>query len=101
MWQIPPRLKRQLRRKGGAHRPGGSSPAAPEPLQPDKEAKQTATPDKSDPAPAPSGKVVDFAAAREEAGKDKAPKEKAPKQKTTESKDKAAAKASKGPPGKG
>ena len=44
--------------------------------------------------------MVDFAAAREEAGKDKAPKEKAPKQKTTESKDKAAAKASKGRPAK-
>ena len=64
------------------------SPAAPEPPKPDKEAKQTATPDKGDPAQAPSGKVVDFAAAREEAGKDKAPK------------DKAAAKASKGRPAK-
>lgn len=44
--------------------------------------------------------MVDFAAAREEAGKDNAPKEKAPKQKTTEPKDKAAAKASKGRPAK-
>ena len=61
-------------------------PEAPEPPKPDKEAKQTATPDKGDPAQAPSGKVVDFAAAREEAGKDKAPK------------NKAAAKASKGCP---
>ena len=75
-------------------------PEAPEPPKPDKEAKQTATPDKGDPTPAPSGKVVDFAAAREEAGKDKAPKQKAPKQKTTEPKDKAAAKASKGRPAK-
>lgn len=75
-------------------------PAAPEPPKPDKAAKQMATSDKGDPAPAPSGKVVDFAAAREEVGKDKAPKEKALKQKTTEPKDKAAAKASKGRPAK-
>ena len=75
-------------------------PAAPEPPKPDEETKQTATPDKSDTAPASSGKVVDFAAAREETEKDKAQKEKAPKQKTTESKDKAAAKASKGRPAK-
>ena len=40
-------------------------PAAPELPKPDMEAKQTTTPDKCDPAPAPSGKVVDFAAARE------------------------------------
>ena len=39
----------------------------------DKEAKQTAIPSKDDPPPAPSGKVVDFAAAREGAAKDKAP----------------------------
>lgn len=46
---------------------------------PDKEAKQTAIPDKDDPPPASSGKVVDFAAAREGAAKDKAPD----KQRTT------------------
>ena len=63
--------------------PEAPGPAATEPPKPDKEAKQTATPDKGNPAPAPAGKVVDFAAAREEAGKDKPPKEKAPKQKTT------------------
>ena len=80
--------------------PEAPGPAAPELPKSDKEAKQTAIPDKDDPAPAPAGKVVDFAAAREEAGKDKAPKEKAPKQKTTEPKDKAAAKASKGRPAK-
>ena len=80
--------------------PESPSPAATEPPKPDKEGKQTDTPDKGDPAPAPSGKVVDFAAAREEAGKDKAPKQKTPKQKTTEPKDKAAAKASKGRPAK-
>ena len=80
--------------------PEAPGPVIPEPPKPDKEVKQMATPDKGDTAPAPSGKVVDFAAAREEAGKDKAPKEKAPKQKTTEPKDKAAAKASKGRPAK-
>ncbi len=66
----------------------------PEQAEPDKDDKQAASPGKDDLAP--TGKVVDFAAAREEAGKDKASKEKAPKQKTTEAKDKAAAKASKG-----
>ena len=80
--------------------PEAPGPAATEPPKPDKEGKQTDTPDKGDPAPAPAGKVVDFAAAREEAGKDKAPKQKTPKQKTTEPKDKAAAKASKGRPAK-
>ena len=75
--------------------PEAPGPAAPEPPKPDKEAKRTATPDKGDPAQPSSGKVVDFATAREEAGKDKAPK-----QKTTESKDKSAAKASKGRPAK-
>ena len=77
--------------------PKAPGPVAPEPPKPEKEGKRT---DKGDPAPAPSGKVVDFAAAREEAGKDKAPKQKTPKQKTTEPKDKAAAKASKGRPAK-
>ena len=74
--------------------------AAPEPPKSDKEAKQTVTPDKVDPALAPTGKVVDFAAAREEAGKDKAPKEKAAKQKAPAGKDKGTAKASKGRPAK-
>lgn len=51
--------------------------AIPEQSEPDKEDKQTATPSKDDPAP--TGKVVDFAAAREEAGKTKPPaKEAAP-----------------------
>ena len=63
--------------------PEAPGPAVPKLPKSEQEAKQTATPDKGDPVPAPSGKVVDFAAAREEAGKDKAPKEKAPKQKTT------------------
>ena len=80
--------------------PEAPGPAAPEPPKPEKEGKQTDTLDKGDPAPAPAGKVVDFAAAREEAEKDKAPKQKTPKQKTTEPKDKAAAKASKGRPAK-
>ena len=80
--------------------PEAPGPAAPEPPKPDKEAKQTATPDKGDPTPAPSGKVVDFAAAREEAGKDKTPKQKAAKQKTPAEKDKGTAKASKGRPAK-
>ena len=70
--------------------PESPGPAAPEPPKPDKEAQQTASPDKGAPAQAPSGKVVDFAAAREEAEKDKASKQK----------DKAAAKASKGRPAK-
>ena len=45
--------------------------------EPDKDDKQTASPGKDDPAPAPTGKVVDFAAAREEAGKAKPPAKKA------------------------
>ena len=80
--------------------PESPGAAAPEQPKPEQEAQQTATPDKGDPAQAPSGKVVDFAAARDEAGKDKAPKQKAPEQKTTEPKDKAAAKASRGRPAK-
>ena len=56
--------------------PGATIPEQP---KPEKEAKQTATPDKGDPTQAPAGKVVDFAAAREEAGKTKPPaKEAAP-----------------------
>ena len=76
----------------------------PDPPEPFAGAPHMTEPVAADPAPAekaaPSGKVVDFAAAREEAEKDKAPKQKAPKQKTTEPKDKAAAKASKGRPAK-
>lgn len=54
--------------------PGVTMPKQPEP---DKGDKQTASPSKNDPAP--TGKVVDFAAAREEAGKAKSPaKEAAP-----------------------
>ena len=77
--------------------PGSAAPAHP---KLEKEAQQTATPDKGVPAQAPSGKVVDFAAAREVAAKDKAPKEKAPKQKAPAEKDKVTAKASKGRPTK-
>lgn len=80
--------------------PESPGAAAPEQLKPKKEAQQTATPDKGDPAQAPSGKVVDFATARDEAAKGKAPKEKAPKQKVPEEKDKRMAKASRGRPAK-
>ena len=56
--------------------PGVTIPEEPEP---DKNDKQSASPGKDDPGPAPTGKVVDFAAAREEAGKAKSPaKEAAP-----------------------
>lgn len=61
--------------------PGVTIPEQPEP---DKDDKQTASPDKDDTAPAPTGKVVDFTAAREEAGKTKPPaKEAAPPDKET------------------
>ena len=80
--------------------PESPGAAAPEQPKPKKEAQQTATPDMGDPAQAPSGKVVDFAAARDEAAKGKAPKEKAPKQKVPEEKDKRTAKASRGRPAK-
>ena len=80
--------------------PEAPGPAAPEQPNPEKEAQQTATPDKGNPALASSGKVVDFAAACEEAAKDKAPKDKAAKQKTTEPKDNAAAKPRRGRPAK-
>ena len=54
--------------------PGVTIPEQPES---DKDDKQTASPGKDDPAP--TGKVVDFATAREEAGKTKSPaKEAAP-----------------------
>ena len=74
--------------------------AAPEQAKPEKEAQQTAIPNKGDPALASSGKVVDFAAARDEEAKDKAPKEKAPKQKAPEEKDKGTAKPRRGRPPK-
>lgn len=51
--------------------PESPGAAAPEQPKPEQEAQQTAIPDKGDPAQAPSGKVVDFAAARDEAAKDK------------------------------
>ena len=54
-------------------------PAAPEVPKAEKEQEQPLTPGKDDPDPAPTGKVVDFAAVREEAGKTKLPvKEAAP-----------------------
>ena len=59
----------------------------PETPKAEKEQEQPSNPDKDATAPAHSGKVVDFAAARNEA--EKTPKEKAGKQKTSE-KDKAA-----------
>lgn len=57
--------------------------AAPEQPKPEQEPQQTATPDKGDPAQAPFGKVVDFAAARDEAAKEekKVLKQKPPKEK--------------------
>ena len=42
----------------------------PEQSVPDKDDQQTASPGKDDPDPAPTGKVVDFAAARDEAAKE-------------------------------
>ena len=58
-------------------------PAAPEVLKAEKEQVQSPTPGKDDPTPAHSGKVGDFAAARNEAVKDekKALKQKPPKEK--------------------
>ena len=63
--------------------PESPSVAAPEQPKPEQEPQQTATPDKGDPAQAPFGKVVDFAAARDEAAKEekKAIKQKPPKEK--------------------
>ena len=59
--------------------PESPSVTIPEQPEPDKDDKQTASPGKDDPNPAPTGKVVDFAAAREEAGKVESPaKEAAP-----------------------
>ena len=45
-------------------------PAAPEVPKAEKEQEQPPTPGKDDPTPAHSGKVVDFAAARDEAAKE-------------------------------
>ena len=59
----------------------------PEQSVPDKDDQQTASPGKDDPDPAPTGKVVDFAAARDEAAKEE---KKAVKQKPPTEKDKAA-----------
>ena len=58
-------------------------PAAPEVPKAEKEQAQPPTPGKDDPAPAHSGKVVDFAVARNEAAKEekKAVKQKPPKEK--------------------
>ena len=67
-------------------------PAAPEVPKAEKEQEQPPDPGKDAPAPAHSGKVVDFAAARDEAAKEE---KKAVKQKPPTEKDKAAK------PGKG
>ena len=58
-------------------------PAAPEVPKAEKEQAQPPTPGKGDPAQAPFGKVVDFAAARDEAAKEekKVLKQKPPKEK--------------------
>ena len=58
-------------------------PAAPEVPKAEKEQKQPTVPGKDSPTPAHSGKVVDFAAARDEAAKEekKAIKQKPPKEK--------------------
>ena len=61
--------------------------AAPDVPKAEKEQEQPPTPGKDDPAPAHSGKVVDFAAARDEAAKEE---KKAVKQKPPAEKDKAA-----------
>ena len=61
-------------------------PAAPDTPKAEKEQGQPPTPGKDDPAPAHSGKVVDFAAARDEAAKEE---KKAVKQKPLTEKEKA------------
>ena len=63
-------------------------PAAPEVPKAEKERAQPPTPGKDDPAPAHSGKVVDFAAARNEAAKEekKAIKQKPPTEKAKSAK---------------
>ena len=53
--------------------PESPSVTIPEQPEPDKDGKQATRPGKDDPGPAPTGKVVDFAAVREEAGKTKPP----------------------------
>ena len=62
-------------------------PVAPEVPKAEKEQEQPPIPGKDDPAPAHSGKVVDFAAARDEAAKEE---KKVAKQKQPTEKDKAA-----------
>ena len=62
-------------------------PAAPEAPKTEKEQDQPLAPGKDDPAPAHSGKVLNFAAARDEAAKEE---KKAVKQKPPTEKDKAA-----------
>ena len=62
-------------------------PAAPDTPKAEKEQEQPSTPGKDDPTPAHSGKVVDFAAARDEAAKEE---KKAVKQKPPTEKDKPA-----------
>ena len=62
-------------------------PTAPEVPKAEKEQEQPPTPCKDDPTPAHSGKVVDFAAARDEAAKEE---KKAVKQKPPTEKNKAA-----------
>ena len=62
-------------------------PAAPEVPKTEKDQDQPLAPGKDDPAPAHSGKVVDFAAARDEVSKEE---KKAAKQKPPTEKDKAA-----------
>ena len=62
-------------------------PTAPEVPKAEKEQEQPPTPGKDDPAPAHSGKVVDFSAARDEAAKEE---KKAVKQKPPTEKNKAA-----------
>ena len=71
-------------------------PAAPEAPKTEKEQAQPPDPGKDDPAPAHSGKVVDFATARDEAAKEE---KKAAKQRPPTEKDKAA-KPSRGRPPK-
>ena len=67
--------------------PESPSVTIPEQPEPDKDDKQTASPGKDDPNPAPTGKVVDFAAARDEVAKEE---KKALKQKPPTEKDKTA-----------
>ena len=73
-------------------------PAAPEVPKAEKEQEQPPTPGKDDSAPAHSGKVVDFAAARDEAAKEE---KKAVKQKSPTEKDKAAKPCRRRPPKEG